>query len=147
MQKKLIIEKTRDVKTPERGTSKSAGIDFFIPNDIGWDYTELRPNESIKLPSGIKVDIPEGYMFCAFNKSGVALKGLQVGACVIDEDYQGELSLHMINMGNSSITIKKGMKIVQFVLIPVSYLDVELSENIFKEESERGSGGFGSTGE
>ena len=83
----MKISRTKDVKLPNRGTNKSAGLDFFIPNDFV--STVLKPNDSIKILSGIKCQIPEGKVLIAFNKSGIALKGLAVGACVIDEDYQG----------------------------------------------------------
>lgn len=142
----MLIQKTRNVKTPNRGTQKSAGIDFFIPEDLDWESKILRPGESIKIPSGIKCQIPTGYMLCAFNKSGIALSGLQVGACVADEDYQGELSLHMYNYSNKDVLIKAGQKIVQFILVPVFYDSIEIVDKIEFQSSERGSGGFGSTG-
>jgi dUTP pyrophosphatase len=142
--------KIRDVKTPTRGTSKSAGIDLYIPNDFG--YRTLAPGESVLIPAGIKANVPEGYAFIAFNKSGVATKKhLAVGACVIDEDYQGEIHIHVYNFSNNeSITINAGEKIIQCVLVPVKYASVEMVES--EEDlwnghvTERGEGGFGSTG-
>ena len=85
------------------------------------------------------------------NKSGVALKkNLQVGACVIDEDYQGEIHIHLTNVGNTACTIEGGDKIIQCVLMPVNYDIVEVVDSEDKmwngEETERGDGGFGSTG-
>jgi dUTP pyrophosphatase len=70
----MKISRIRDVKIPTRGTPKSAGIDFFVPND----YPELilLPGNSALIPTGIKADIPTGYMLTAFNKSGVATKQL-----------------------------------------------------------------------
>ena len=119
----MKISKIRDVKTPVRGTPLSAGLDFFVPNDFpGTHY--LIPGDAINIPSGIKVKVPHGYALVFMNKSGVAVKkGLQIGACVVDEDYQGEV-------------------------IPVDYagVDVVPEEDLFEEETERGEGGFGSTG-
>ena len=80
-----------------------------------------------------------------FNKSGVALKGLQVGACVVDEDYTGEVHLHIINTTENNINIQPGQKLVQFLLIPVLYDTIEVVDEL-ERETERGSGGFGSTG-
>lgn len=78
--------KTRDVKSPERGTSKSAGIDFFIPQDF--ETTYLQPGHTILIPAGIKVKLPEGYALIANNKSGIAFKKqLLVGACVGEETF------------------------------------------------------------
>ena len=144
----MKIAKTRDVKTPTRGTLQSAGLDFYIPD--GWTMDNpIWPGQSVCIPSGIKANVPSGYALIAFNKSGVALKkGLDVGACVVDEDYQGEIHLHLTNVSREKIRLAAGEKIVQFVLLPVNYAEVEVveEEHLFDEETERGSGGFGSTG-
>jgi dUTP pyrophosphatase len=141
----MKIQKLRDVKTPNRGTSVSAGIDFYVPEDF--ETTTLKPGESVLIPSGIKALVPRGYALIAFNKSGVAVKqGLSVGACVVDEDYEGEIHLHMINTSDKDQVIATGQKLVQFALIPVSYFDVEEVEVLPSRNTERGAGGFGSTG-
>jgi dUTP pyrophosphatase len=90
-------------------------------------------------------------MLVAFNKSGVATKrNLTVGACVVDEDYQGEIHIHLTNVGTETQEIKAGEKIVQFLLMPIVYEGLEevLSEDELWEGkvTERGEGGFGSTG-
>lgn len=140
------ISKIRDVKSPSRGTRYSAGLDFFVPNDF--ETTIIKPNSSVKIPSGIKASVPENYALIAFNKSGVALSGLAVGACVVDEDYQGEINLHMFNVSSSDVTIEPGKKLTQFILLPVIYPNVEVVEleNLYAKTSDRGTGGFGSTG-
>lgn len=142
----MKVARTRDVKLPTRGTSASAGIDFYIPND--YPETRLLPGEHALIPSGIKVNVPEGHALIAFNKSGVSTKQrLQVGACVVDEDYQGEIHLHVHNLGPATV-LKPGQKLVQFILIPVTYAAVEEVEegDLFETKTERGDGGFGSTG-
>lgn len=160
----MKIAKVRDVKTPVRGTSKSAGIDFFVPNDYFEAHVES--GMDILIPSGIKADIPEGYMLMAADKSGVVTSRtavvasgktakpgsfdsvLIIGAKICDEDYQGEIHIHLINVGRQSVIIKPGMKIAQFILVPVNYEDVELvdEKDLFSKVSERGDGGFNSTG-
>lgn len=140
--------KIRDVKNPTRGTPQSAGIDLYIPNDF--NECTILPGKSILIPSGLKVNVPEGHAFIAFNKSGVATKkGLQVGACVIDEDYQGEVHIHLVNIGDTEQVIKSGDKIIQCVLLPISYTSVEVvvdEETLWEGKvTERGEGGFGST--
>jgi dUTP pyrophosphatase len=159
----MKFQKTREVKTPERGTALSAGIDFFIPEftkgfikdflakniipvKLKESLIELSPGESVLIPSGIKVEIPKNHVLIGFNKSGVASKlGLDVMACVIDEDYRGEIHLNLINNSNFVVQLNAGKKIVQFILMPVNYC--ELEEVLFIDEvSERGTGGFGSTG-
>jgi dUTP pyrophosphatase len=141
--------KTRDVKDPSRGTPQSAGIDLFIPNDFA--PQNLLPGDSVLIPAGLKINIPENHVFIMMNKSGVATKRhLDVGACVIDEDYQGEIHIHLINVGNRMTTVLPGEKIAQCLLMPIVYASVELvddEEHLWDGKStERGDGGFGSTG-
>ena len=142
----MKIAKIKEVKTPTRGTPESAGIDFFVPEGI---VAKLYPGASCVIPSGIKANVPEGYALIAFNKSGVAVKkNLYVGACVVDEDYQGEIHINLTNVGTESVEISGGEKIIQFILLPVFYdiiEEVEL-ENLYEETTVRGEGGFGSTG-
>lgn len=144
----MKISKIRNVKTPVRGTPLSAGIDFFVPDDFpGIHY--LIPGDAVNIPSGIKVKVPHGYALIFMNKSGVAVKkGLQVGACVVDEDYQGEVHLHVRNTSTEVQSIKPGEKLVQALLIPIEYADIEVVDvdELYEEKTQRGEGGFGSTG-
>lgn len=143
----MKIKKIKDVKTPTRGTSLSAGIDFYIPNDF-IQNTGIAPGCRINIASGIIAEVPKGYALIAFNKSGIAAnKGLQVGACVVDEDYQGEIHLNLMNVSQSIAYINPGDKIIQFILLPVFYDSIEEVNEIHTIQTERGSGGFGSTGE
>lgn len=157
--------KIRDVKSPERGTGKSAGIDFFIPNDYNGPVL-LGAHSDLLIPSGIKAEIPEGYALIAFNKSGIATSkqacihagrrakpeafasAVVIGACVVDEDYQGEIHIHIINTGSRNLLITPGMKIAQFILLPVNYATLEeVSPNeLFSQSTKRGEGAFGHTG-
>ena len=142
----MKISKVREVKTPTRGTPLSAGIDFFIPSGI---HETLGPGKSCLIPSGIKANVPENHALVAFNKSGVAVKkSLHVGACVVDEDYQGEIHINLTNVGNETVHLEPGEKIIQFVLVPVAYETIDVVEEgtLFEETTERGSGGFGSAG-
>ena len=159
----LEFSKVRDVKSPVRGTARSAGIDFFVPNDFF--PTQLEPHEDLLIPSGIRVHIPEGYMLLGADKSGVStskqavvdtgrkpkdgafISPTIIGAKIIDEDFQGELHIHIINLGKFPVHIKPGMKISQFILVPVDYCELyEVPDDtLFPEESERGAGCFGST--
>ena len=145
----MKIAKIRPVKTPTRGTAGSAGIDFYVPNDYPTNLCVVEPGERYFIPSGIKANVPEGYALIAMNKSGVALKkGLLVGACVVDSDYQGEIHLHLVNTSTKDVVIEPGEKLTQFLLIPVNHCEVnEVSEDdLFDDVTTRGSGGFGSTG-
>lgn len=163
----MKILKVRDVKTPTRGTSLSAGIDFYVPND--YKTIGLEPHCDLLIPSGIKASFNKGYMLMAAEKSGVATSRVAVkfagrtpkptafysatvlGAKIIDADYQGEIHIHIINLGDELIVIEPGMKIAQFILVPVAYdeiIEVQNEQELFNgETTERGEGGFGSTGE
>jgi dUTP pyrophosphatase len=143
----MKISKIRDVKAPTRANNIDAGIDFFVPQDQ--QEIRLGSNESCLIPSGIKCNVPEGFALVAFNKSGIAVKkSLHVGACVIDCGYQGEVHINLTNVGEYAQVIKPGDKIVQFLLLQLGNPEVELVEEseLYEEESNRGSGGFGSTG-
>ena len=142
MVSEIKFVKVKNVKSPTRGTEQSAGIDFFIPDEF--ETMVLLPGESCFIAS-----LPIGHVLIAFNKSGIAVKkNLHVGACVVDEDYQGELHLNLTNTGNQPQIIERGDKITQFVLLPVNYatpVEVE-PKNLYTKKSKRGDGGFGSTG-
>ena len=143
----MKIQLVRDVKTPTRGTDKSAGIDFYVPNDF--ENKCLFKGDSLLIPSGVKVQVPEGYALIAHNKSGIAVNhGLTIGASVVDEDYEGEIHIHVIKTAHEPVMveIKKGMKLVQFVLLRINYENVEVVNELPKRNTQRGSGGFGSTG-
>ena len=143
----MKFTRIRDVKSPTRANSTDAGIDFFIPNDF--DKEILEPGEKILIPSGVRVNVPEGYALVAFNKSGIATKrDLQVGACVVDHGYQGEVHIHVFNYGNDQQHLHAGDKIVQFVLLPLGDPAIEEvnEEELYTSISSRGTGGFGSSG-
>ena len=145
----MKISKVRKVKTPTRGTDGSAGIDFYVPDDYPQSLRRISRGDRYFIPSGIKANVPEGYALIAMNKSGVALKkGLMVGACVVDSDYQGEIHLHLVNTSTKDALIEPGEKLTQFLLIPVNHCSIDLveEEELFDTQTSRGSGGFGSTG-
>jgi dUTPase len=111
----------------------------------------LAPHGRINIPSGIRVIIGDpNTCLLAVNKSGVAAnKGLIVGACLVDHDYQLEIHLNVINTSDDSVQIKTGDKLVQFMHIPVLHTVFQevCSEDFdkLKPDTER-TGGFGSSG-
>mgnify|MGYP001207488930 CR=1 FL=1 len=139
----------RDVTVPER-SGRNAGFDFFVPNDFS--KITIKSLRSANIPSGIIVKMPPGHALIAFNKSGIAVNyNLQVGACVVDENYTGEIFLNVFNVGKKKINIYPGMKLVQFVLVKVNYATVMEHyklEEMYKPEDheERGDKAFGSSG-
>jgi dUTP pyrophosphatase len=145
---KLIFTKTTDVKSPVRGHETDAGIDFFVPENFG--AVTLEPGQDILIDAGIRVVVPKGYALIFKEKSGVATKRkLTIGACVVDSDYRGNVHLHLFNNGTEIQSIEAGDKITQGLVVPVSLCQTEevSNEEYSKyEDTERGEGGFGSTG-
>ena len=144
----LKFIKTKEVKSPVRGHDTDAGIDFFIPEDF--EQVTLKPNEDILIDSGIKVIVPEGYALIFKEKSGVATKKkLTIGASVVDSDYRGNVHFHLFNNGNEYTNLNAGDKIIQGLVVPISLCKpLEISEEEYNSyDTERGEGGFGSTGD
>lgn len=149
----MKIALVRDVKKPNRGTPESAGLDFYIPNDFKTTSKNMKiflsPGEDILIPSGVVADIPYGYMLMGSDKSGVCTKNkVIVGAKICDSDYQGEIHMHIINVGKGVVTFEPGEKIVQFILVAISLEDVDIVDinDLFDNKTERCTGGFGHTG-
>ena len=160
--------KTREVKNPMRANAGDAGIDFFVPEYSDKFFADLiekntsnkvcitkhdiivGPHGKILIPAGVKVIVPEGNALIAFNKSGIASKfGLDIGACVIDEGYRGEMHINLLNTSDEEVKINYGQKITQFLLMPVNNnMPIEITNERYSEHenTDRGEGGFGSSG-
>jgi len=140
-------------KLPLRAHAADAGMDLFYCPDkqhalYGTDYC-VHPGESKIVPTGIKVEVPYGYMLEIKNKSSVAAKKqLLVGACVVDSGYDGEVFVNLHNVGSDARTLEPGQKIAQAVLIPVEpCVVVGCDTDTLNENSARGDGALGSTGD
>jgi dUTP pyrophosphatase len=137
-----------EAKLPSRAHKNDAGMDiYFAP--IEGAAARVLPNQSVLLETGIKMEVPSGCMLQIMNKSGIATKTqLITGACVVDEGYDGEIFVNLQNIGKDIQFIEPGQKIAQgvFVRIEKPALRVIEEDNIYGEETSRGSGGFGSTG-
>lgn len=137
-----------DVQSPNRAGAREAGIDFYVPNSFR--EVELMNGESTMIEMGVHVRVPEGHALIFFNKSGVSVKkGLKVGACVVDETFQGELKLNLFKdseAGGESTSISPGEKIIQGLIIPINYSmpRERLLVNLYSEKSQRGEQGWGS---
>jgi len=146
----IKFTKTRDVKSPCRANPSDAGVDLYVPNTF--ESITLQHGESILIPSGIKVEVPFGYAFILYNKSGIAVKkSLHAGAAVVDAGYSGEIHINLVNNGNAPQDINPGDKIIQGILIPILLPElIEVpEEELYRDihvAGSRGAGGFGSTG-
>lgn len=126
---------------PCRGTPHSSGLDIFT--DI---HITIYPGKDYLYPTGLAFNIPEGYDLSVYNKSGVCTKKKLIkGAELIDFDYTGEVHIHLFNLSDDEQRFEPKQKIAQLVLRPVMYPDIQEVETIEKI-TDRGSGGFGSTG-
>jgi len=107
----------------------------------------LQPGERALVPTGIRIAVPVGYEAQIRPRSGLALKHgitLPNSPGTIDADYRGEIQVIMLNLGDAPFVIEPGDRIAQMIVAPVSQVSWVESDTL--EETERGSGGFGSTG-
>ena len=136
---------TSTAKIPERGSKFSAGYDLSA--DINKNIL-IRPHETVKIPTGLSFEVPEGYFGGLYARSGLATKqGLRPANAVgvADSDYRGEYIVALHNDSDATRIIEPGQRIAQVVFQP--YLVCELEEAGTLSDTQRGSGGFGSTGE
>ena len=129
---------------PSHGSQWAAGYDLYSCSD--YTFT-INPHETLKIGTGIAMEIPEGYFGAIYARSGIATKrGLRPGNCtgVIDSDYRGEIVVAIHNDTNYPQVIEAGERIAQIVIQP--YLSVEFTETDELSSTDRGAGGFGSTG-
>jgi len=137
----LKVKKVQmDARLPQYGHTGDAGLDLFSSIDF-----VLEKGQVEAIPSGIKVAIPDGYVGLIWDKSGVSLKGVHRLAGVIDSGYRGEVKVVMINLSDKPFAIDKGMKIAQMLVQPITLVRVVEAEDL--DNTSRGEGGFGSTGE
>lgn len=129
---------------PEYKTSGASGADIcaFLENPI-----TIQSGKTCMIPTGLFFEIPEGFEIQVRPRSGLAAKnGVTVlnTPGTIDSDYRGELKVILINLGEKDFTINNGERIAQIVISPVTQATFTLVQNL--SQTERGSGGFGSTG-
>jgi dUTP pyrophosphatase len=134
------------LQLPAYETAGSAGMDVRAAVPEG-EPVILAPGERAMVPTGLSVAIPQGYEIQVRPRSGLAAKyGL---TCLntpgtIDSDYRGEIKVILINLGQEAFTIQRGERIAQLVLAPVTRLAWQAVDSL--DETDRGAGGFGSTG-
>ncbi|MBO4521077.1 MAG: dUTP diphosphatase [Alphaproteobacteria bacterium] len=135
---------TRDLPLPSYATENSAGMDLYaaIP-----DHLTLAPGTWEKIPTGLSMALPFGYEAQIRSRSGLALTdGIIVlnSPGTIDADYRGEIFVVLYNAGEKVFLLKRGMRIAQMVIAPV--IQAEWHEINRLSATQRGTGGFGSTG-
>ena len=133
-----------DLPLPSYETSGSAGMD--LPAAIK-ETIVLQSLERTAIPTGLQIAISDGFEGQVRPRSGLAFRhGLTVTNApgTIDSDYRGELKVLLVNLGSDTVTIERGMRIAQLVIAPA--VQASVSEVATLDETDRGAGGFGSTG-
>jgi dUTP pyrophosphatase len=143
MEKIKVKKLNNDAKIPFRATAGSAGADLCACLDAD---AVLAPGERRLIPTGIAVEIPEGYGGFMFARSSLGKQGVGLANSVgvIDSDYRGELGMLLVNHNSEPFTVKHGDRIAQLVIMPVSPAEFVHDDELCV--TERGAGGFGSTG-
>ncbi len=129
---------------PQRATAGSAGLDLKA---CLTEPVTLQKGEHALIPTGLAVKVEEGFAAMLFARSGLAIKhgiGLLNGVGVVDSDYRGEICVGVINQFEEAYTIEPGERIAQMVVMPVSLAPVAEADDL--DQTDRGAGGFGSTG-
>ncbi|HZP08416.1 dUTP diphosphatase [Methyloceanibacter sp.] len=131
---------------PSYQSEHAAGLDLIaaLPEDAP---IELEPSDRALVPTGLVIELPQGYEAQVRPRSGLALKhGVTVlnSPGTIDADYRGEVKVLLINLGAETFLIERGDRIAQLVVSPVTHVEIVASDAL--GATERGPGGFGSTG-
>ena len=144
---KIVLDE--GAKMPTRGHATDAGLDLYAREDfiVNGCYVPEIGYASVGCAlhdTGVHVQIPEGYVGFLKSKSGLNVRNGITGEGVIDAGYTGSIVVKLYNHSDSAYHFRKGDKIIQLVLLPIITPELELVDSL--EDTERGEGGFGSTG-
>lgn len=143
----LLVERlpgNEDLALPVYGTLQAAGFDLSAAIDAD---VVLAPGKRVLVPTALRIALPAGHEAQIRPRSGLALKHgvtLLNSPGTIDADYRGEIGVILVNLGEDAFTVTRGMRIAQMVVAPVTRVDIH--EVAALPSTERGTGGFGSTG-
>lgn len=136
----IRLPKISDLPIPDYQTDGAAGIDLYAAEA----WTSPRKAHVAKIPTGLCVQIPDGYVGFVLGRSGRSSKGDWTATGTIDSDFTGEIHVIITNVNGDDLTIKRGDRIAQLVITPVMRMNVVEVEKL--DETVRGAKGFGSTG-
>ena len=140
--KTLKCKVTDPKHTPTRAHPGDAGLDLKAAENA-----LLFPGDRQAVDTGVSMEIPEGYVGLVCARSGNAARrglGMVNGIGVIDSGYRGPVNVLLINHGRDNVTVSRGDRIAQLLIVPIETPDVEIVDSL--SASERGTGGLGSTG-
>ena len=142
---KIQVKKLKEnAQLPTRGSAVAAGYDLYACLD---EAVTVKAGETVKIGTGLSIAVPDGYFGAIFARSGLAAKeGLRPANCVgvADSDYRGEYIVALHNDSSVDRTVTPNERIAQLVIMP--FLSVTFEESDTLDQTERGAGGFGSTG-
>ena len=142
----IVLPHGEGLPAPAYRSEQAAGLDLSAALSAG-DPLTLSPGERTLIPTGIALEIPEGFEAQVRPRSGLAQKhGVTVlnSPGTIDSDYRGEIKVLLINLGDKSVIMRRGDRIAQLVISPILMVTLERAKSL--ATTGRGSGGFGSTG-
>lgn len=141
MEIKFFME-SEDAKIPRRATDKAAGLDLYSNENL-----TIESGERKLVSTGVSMMLPVNTYGQIAPRSGLAVKSIDIGAGIIDEDYQGIVKVCLINNSKNVFVVEKGDRIAQLLVKPILYPDVvQVSDKSLFGKTDRGTGGFGSTG-
>ncbi len=144
MTKILIKRLSKEISLPKYETAGSSGMDLAA--NIA-DNISIDPGKTAIIPTGLALSVPKGFEVQIRPRSGLAAKkkiSVLNTPGTIDSDYRGEIKVILINQGQETFKVEKGLRIAQMVVCPVAQAQIKEVEDL--SETERGKGGFGSTG-
>lgn len=136
-----------DAIIPTHGSEMAAGYDLYACGIKNEDGIQIYPGAAETISTGIAIEIPDGYVGLLFGRSGMAFKrGLRLSTCVsvLGPDFRGEIKCQIRNDSSKPRDIKNGDRIAQLVVVPYMMLEFVLADEL--SDTNRGVGGFGSTG-
>lgn len=125
--------------TPQKAHEQDAGFDLYAP-----EVTVVLKGMSAEIDTKVRVEIPEGYVGLILPKSGLFFKYGLFACGVIDSGYTGTMRVKMFNFGDASYVFEAGDKVTQLIIMPIASVSAQLVDQL--EDTDRGNGGFGSTG-
>ena len=134
-----------NAKTPTHGSEQAAGYDLYACLDA--EKITIPAHQTVKVSTGLSMASPNGYFGAIFARSGLAAKeGLRPANCVgvVDSDYRGEFIVMLHNDTDEPKTVSNHDRVAQLVIMP--YMSVDFEETDSLDDTQRGAGGFGSTG-
>ena len=135
-----VIQFAGEATAPRKGSAMAAGYDLTAAKD----YT-LGSGDRARVSTGLHVSLPARWFGRVEGRSGLAFNhGIYTFGGIIDSDYRGEIKVLLINLGSEAFVITRGMRIAQLIVAAVTQAELQIVENL--DETQRGTGGFGSTG-